>query len=159
MRSAKLAVSLAWLVLVVSVLAMRAPVAQEKSQEAEKPAQAEPAKPLEIPEEEKARKNPVEPTAESVEAGRKLFVSQCAMCHGAKGDGQGDLAQELKLTPPDFTKGDPQKKRTDGELFYVITAGHDKMPAQGSRLRDLQKWNLVNFIRSLARANKTPEKK
>jgi len=121
------------------------PGAQEKG----KTPQAELPKPLVIPEEEKNRKNPISPSPESVEMGGKLFSSQCAMCHGAKGDGKGDLAAELKLDMPDFTPAEWQKKRTDGALNYIINTGHGRMPGQGGRLLEAQKWHLVNFLRAL----------
>lgn len=110
--------------------------------------------PLVIPEEEKSRNNPIEPTKKSVETGRKLFSSQCTMCHGAKGDGKGDLAEQLNLSVPDFTDSAVQKKRTQGELYYILTHGHGRMPGQGERLRPEQKWHLINFIGTLARADK-----
>jgi len=135
------------------------PATQESKPQEGNAAQAEAAKPLEIPEEEKARKNPVPSSPESAEAGRRLYRSQCAFCHGEKGDGRGEFAQELKLTVPDFTSADEQKKRTDGEFFYIITEGHNRMPGQKARLRPEQKWHLINFIRSLAPPEKTPEKK
>ncbi len=119
------------------------------AQEREKAPQAELPKPLVIPEEEKNRKNPVSPSPESVATGGKLFSSQCAMCHGTKGDGQGDLATELKFSVPDFTTADWRKKRTDGELNYIINTGHGHMPGQGGRLLEAQKWHLVNFLRTL----------
>ncbi len=129
------------------------PRAQEETK------QAEPVKPLEIPDDEKARKNPVSASPESVEAGWKLFRTQCLFCHGERGDGQGEFALELKLTMPNFTRRESQKARTDGEFFYIITEGHDKMPGQKARLRPEQKWNLINFIRSLVPPEKTSEKK
>ena len=139
------------LVVVVAAGLLLLPLrSQEEKQEPAGQAQAEPAKPLEIPEEEKARKNPIAASEESVEAGRRLFASQCAMCHGKSGDGKGDLAVDMKLVVPDFTSAAEQKKRTDGELFYIMTAGHERMPGQGTRLRETQKWHLVNFIRTLA---------
>ncbi len=58
------------------------------------------------------------------------------------------------LPTPDFTAAQ-QKKRTDGELFYILTRGHAGMPGQGSRLREKQKWDLINFIRSRAPAEKS----
>jgi len=121
------------------------PAAQEK----EKAPQAELPKPLVIPEEEKNRKNPISASPESVQTGGKLFSSQCTMCHGPKGNGKGDLAVDLKLEVPDFTVADWQKKRTDGELNYIINTGHGRMPGQGGRLLEAQKWHLVNFLRTL----------
>jgi len=120
---------------------------QEKGKEEP---QAELPKPLVIPDEDKNRKNPVPANEESLEIGRKLFASQCALCHGEKGDGKGDLAADMKLTVPDFTTTEWKKKRTDGELFYIMSTGHGGMPGQGDRLREVQRWHLVNFLRTLA---------
>lgn len=128
--------------------------AQEKSS-----SQTTPPATLVIPEEEKNRKNPIPANAESLELGKKLFTYQCTMCHGSKGDGQGDLAQELKLAVPDFTNSEVQKKRTDGELHYILTEGHGRMPGQKTRLRPEQKWGMINYIRTLAPpAPKAPAK-
>lgn len=112
-----------------------------------------------IPEEEKAQKNPIPSTEESREAGRKIFSSQCTMCHGEKGDGKGDLAVEDNLPVPDFTRSETQKRRTDGELFFILKTGHGHMPAQGKRLREEQRWNLVNYIRSLSPSENAPAAK
>jgi mono/diheme cytochrome c family protein len=133
------------LVLVLPVCVMAQEDTPPQNQEAQE-ATAPPPPPLVIPEAEKNRKNPSKITRSSVDLGRKLFSSQCAMCHGAKGDGQGDLAVELTFKMPNFTQ---PEKRTDGELYYIITHGHVDMPEQGDRLRPKQKWDMINFIRSL----------
>lgn len=109
------------------------------------------AKPLVVPKAEKDRKNPVPVVPEAIESGRNLFTSQCGMCHGARGDGRGDLAKTLKLTIPDFTDARQQARRTDGELFYILGHGHGEMPAE-TRLVDQQKWEIVLYIRTLAPA-------
>lgn len=106
--------------------------------------------------EDKARKNPVKFTEVSVDRGKKIFVTQCALCHGPKGDGKGELAADMKLNVPNFTKPDTLKDRTDGELFTIIGTGQDPMPAQSGRLTDTHRWNLVNYLRMLS--GKTPEK-
>lgn len=129
---------------------------QQETEQAEQTPQAQPPEPFVIPEAEKNRKNPIKPSRRSIAMGGKLFASQCAMCHGEKGDGQGDLARELGLSVPDFTDASQQKKRTDGELFYILTKGRGEMPGQGQRLRTEQKWHMINFIRSLA-ATKNPK--
>jgi mono/diheme cytochrome c family protein len=99
--------------------------------------------------EDKARKNPVSFTEVSVARGKRIFLTQCAMCHGTNGDGKGDLAQEMKITPPDFTKPDTLKKRTDGELFKIIGIGNGSMPGQEKRMTDTQRWNIINYLRAL----------
>ena len=100
-----------------------------------------------ITDEDKARKNPLDFTQITVERGKKIFESQCAMCHGEKANGQGEVAEEMKLNLPDFTKPDTLKGRTDGEFYKIISLGNPVMPAQDKRMRDLQLWELVNFLR------------
>jgi mono/diheme cytochrome c family protein len=106
--------------------------------------------------EEAARKNPIKFTDASVDRGKKVFKTQCALCHGEMGDGKGDLAKEMTLTPPDLTKSDALAKRTDGELFAIIETGKDPMPSQKGRMTERQLWNLVNYLRALG--GKVPAK-
>ncbi len=101
-----------------------------------------------ITDEDRNRKNPVDFTELTVERGRKLFESQCAMCHGEKADGKGEVAQEMQLALPDFTKAETLKGRTDGELFKIISLGNPVMPAQDKRMKDIHVWELVNFLRA-----------
>jgi len=104
-----------------------------------------------------ARKpNPVKPTPESVESGKKIYSYDCASCHGALGDGKTDVAKDMKL--PDLTSPSYQKDRTDGEIFYVIKNGRGDMPLEGDRVKPEQVWDLVNYVRSLARKTPAEEK-
>jgi mono/diheme cytochrome c family protein len=103
-----------------------------------------------IPPEAAAKVNPVKPTPESLAKAKKLYGIDCAMCHGANGDGKGDMASDMKNVT-DFTNPDALKNRTDGELFYVIRHGKGEMPPEGDRAKDEDVWNLVNYIRSLAK--------
>ncbi len=105
--------------------------------------------PAKIPATAKNRKNPISPSAASLARGERLFSSQCGSCHGAKGDGSGELAKTLGFAVPDFT--DPTRKvtRTDGELFYILTHGHGHMPGEGERLDEEWRWDMVNHVRSL----------
>ncbi len=148
-----------WLVL---VLAAGCLWAQEEKKETPPPPEASTAAapasphPAEITAEDKAKKNPVKFTEVSVDRGKKIYGTQCALCHGDKGDGKGELATDMKLNLPDFTKPDSLKERTDGELFAIIGAGRDPMPSQAGRLSDVHRWNLVNYLRALS--GKVPEK-
>jgi len=146
----KTKVVLSILVLLLAVGTYRA---QEKEQKQEQPAAAAPAGQTahnyNITQEDKDRKNPVKFTDFSVERGKKLYGFQCAMCHGEKLDGKGDLAEEMKIQPPDFTKPEALSKRTDGELFAIIGTGSDIMPSQKGRMPDRQRWQIVNYLRSV----------
>jgi mono/diheme cytochrome c family protein len=109
-----------------------------------------------ISREDKERKNPVRFTDLSVERGTKLFQSQCAMCHGKNADGKGDLVEELDIHPPDFTKPDVLSKRTEGELFAIMSEGSGTMPGQNKRITERQRWQIVNCLRAVE--GKTPAK-
>jgi mono/diheme cytochrome c family protein len=73
------------------------------------------------------------------------------MCHGKNGDGKGEIARDKKLAIVDFTDSATLKGHSDGELFYIIKNGHNDMPAEGQRVKVEENWDLVNYVRSLAR--------
>jgi mono/diheme cytochrome c family protein len=106
--------------------------------------------PFKIPPEEAAKVNPVKPTPESLAKGKKLYNIDCAMCHGKDGDGKGDMASDIKNVT-DFTQPNALKNRSDGELSYIVRHGKGEMPPEGDRAKDEDIWNLVNYIRSLAK--------
>ncbi len=146
--------------LLVASLAVAGLWAQEEKKESAPPAStstaAAPAHSITISAADKARKNPVKFAQTSVDRGKKIYTTQCALCHGEKGDGKGEMVVEMKINPPDFTKPESLKERTDGELFAIIGAGKEPMPGQSGRMTDPQRWNLVNYLRSLG--GKQPEK-
>src|SRR5450756_424595 len=41
-------------------------------------------------------RNPLQPTAENLEAGQSLYATNCAPCHGDSGRGDGSVAHLLK---------------------------------------------------------------
>ncbi len=101
--------------------------------------------------------NPVKPTPESIAQGKNIYSYDCASCHGVTGDAKAEVAKDLKV--PDLTDPARLKDRTDGELFYIIKTGHGDMPPEGNRVKPEQLWDLVNYIRSLARKQPPPEPK
>jgi mono/diheme cytochrome c family protein len=97
-----------------------------------------------------ARTNPVKPTPEGLAQARRVFGYDCAMCHGAQGDGKGDLVESMKLNVRDLRDPATLVGKTDGELFAVITKGKGKMMGEGDRQPEQIRWELVNFVRSLS---------
>jgi cytochrome c5 len=97
-----------------------------------------------------ARVNPVKSSPEGLAEARKVFGYDCEMCHGAKGDGKGDVVESMKLTMRDWRDPATLAKLTDGEIFYIITKGKGKMMAEGDRVPERLRWNLVNLVRALA---------
>jgi hypothetical protein len=77
------------------------------------------------------------------------------MCHGAQGDGKGDIVESMKLTMNDWRDAAALEGKTDGELFYIITKGKGKMMGEGDRQPEKLRWNLVNLVRSFAAKGST----
>ncbi|HLY63843.1 MAG TPA: cytochrome c [Terriglobia bacterium] len=102
-----------------------------------------------VPPQERARKNPVRFTELPVDRGKRLFQTQCVLCHGVNADGKGDFVGVYGVHPPDFTRSGVLSKRTDGELFYIIGAGTEKMPGKHTQLTEQQRWDVVNYLRAL----------
>jgi mono/diheme cytochrome c family protein len=103
-----------------------------------------------IPPEEAQKANRVKPSAEGMARAKKLYGMDCAMCHGPKGDGKGDMGGDFKNTT-DFTNPEAMKDRTDGELFYITRKGKGDMPPEDNRASDNDVWNMVNYIRAMAK--------
>jgi mono/diheme cytochrome c family protein len=92
--------------------------------------------------------NPIAANAGSIEAGRKIYMQRCAKCHGEKGDGEGPDAKELNLHPAKFTASSVHDE-PDGALYWKITVGKKGMPDFGKRLSPNDRWNVINFVRTL----------
>jgi mono/diheme cytochrome c family protein len=118
----------------------------------EKPKDSQPGvDEFKIPQEDIDKKNPVKPTPEGLAAARRFFGYDCAMCHGANGNGKGDVVESMKLTMHDWHDPASLAGKTDGELFYIITKGKGKMMGEGDRAPETMRWNLVNLVRSISK--------
>ena len=96
--------------------------------------------------------NPIPANNESITAGTELYTTYCAPCHGITGKGDGPVGVTLNPRPADLTVHAIPGVHTDAQLYEWITNGFpgSRMPAFGSKLSDTDRWNLVNFIRTLA---------
>ena len=121
-----------------------------QSQQAQPTSKTTPPVEFKVPPEAAQKPNPIKPTAEGMARARKLYGMDCAVCHGAKGDGKGDIADGLKNVT-DFTNPEAMKSLTDGELFYMIRKGKGDMPPEDTRAKDDDIWNLVNYTRAMAK--------
>jgi len=73
------------------------------------------------------------------------------MCHGANGDGKGDMVESMKLTMKDWRDPASLSGTPDGAIYEVITKGKGKMTGEGDRMTADQVWKMVNYVRSLAK--------
>ncbi len=96
-----------------------------------------------------AKKNPTGPTQNSIASGQKIYSKTCMMCHGKSGDADGPAVIELNIHPARLSDPQLMGMESDGSLFWKITTGKKPMPAYGKRLSETDRWNLVNYIRTL----------
>jgi mono/diheme cytochrome c family protein len=94
-------------------------------------------------------RNPVAADTKSVAAGELLYQQNCLACHGTMGKGNGRAATSLEPSPADLSM--PMMwEHSDGALFWKITEGRRPMPAFETLLADEQRWQVVNYVRTLA---------
>jgi len=102
-----------------------------------------------IPKTVKALKNPLSDSTDP-SIGRDLYQRNCEVCHGY--DGNGKTAAGAGLYPPPLSLGRhalETRKRTDGELFYLIQNGIRNTAMPGWQLPEQQIWQLVAYVRNL----------
>ena len=93
--------------------------------------------------------NPVEADEASIARGSELYQIHCKMCHGQTYEGNGPIAPFLANKPANLTSTIVQTK-SDGSIFLTITNGVEgKMPPMNENLLVSDRWDLVNFIRTL----------
>ena len=102
------------------------------------------------PESAKQLKNPFSGQRAAADAGKKLYETNCAKCHGADAKGSGNV--------PSLASG-PVQTASEGVLFWFITHGapYDGMPAWES-LPEKERWQLVTFVKSLGSSEKAETK-
>jgi mono/diheme cytochrome c family protein len=92
--------------------------------------------------------------------GQQLYRHYCAACHGIEGTGAGRNAPYLERmgrAPRDHTDVWYMDRLSDAELYRAISEGKRRegeppfMPWWGYTLAEQDIWDLVAFIRSLAR--------
>jgi mono/diheme cytochrome c family protein len=91
---------------------------------------------------------PVPATANSLQRGGILFNVNCVMCHGQSGMGDGTLSGYYNPPPANLTSERVQAL-TDQQLFLVLTQGWGRMPSIADNLRPVERWDVINHVRTL----------
>ncbi len=113
-------------------------------------AQSVKAKPWIPPASVNLNKNPLAQDAAAAKEGKKLYITYCAPCHGNAGKGDGIAAAAVNPKPADHTSESVQS-HSDGAIFWKMTEGRGPMISYKQLINDNQRWQLVSFIRTLAK--------
>ncbi len=96
-----------------------------------------------------APENPSTVDEASLTRGAELYALHCQMCHGVAGEGNGPIAPFLANRPANFTT-EVVESKSDGSFFLAISNGIDgRMPALNENLTVSERWDVVNFLRTL----------
>ncbi len=96
--------------------------------------------------------NPLKDMNLAAEKGKELFDSQCVICHGEYGKGDGIAGVGLTPRPADLTT-DKVQKQSDGAIYWKITTGNPPMASYAEIYSDTERWQLVAYIRLLGKNN------
>ena len=102
-----------------------------------------------IPPAAKKMKNRASLTGEKMGAVAELYREKCVTCHGRTGASDGPLASRLSTEPANFTNARMMDRWKDGALFWVITKGRSPMPAYQVEVSEIDRWQLVKYVRYL----------
>jgi mono/diheme cytochrome c family protein len=99
--------------------------------------------------------NPRTRTSESVNRGKFLYETYCLVCHGATGKGDGPISSAVggPFIGVRSLVTDTMARQTDGYIYGVIVnagmMGRGLMPHYGDKVRGADRWDLVNYVRTL----------
>ena len=96
--------------------------------------------------------NPVASTPDSIASGAQTYQRYCRSCHGI--NATGGSGSDISPPAPDLTGTTWKRGSSDGEIFFVIKNGVPpelSMEPWGDRINDTNIWNVVNYLRSLAK--------
>jgi len=95
--------------------------------------------------------NPVQADEVSIKRGFELYRLNCVICHGEEGMGDGVIGTFFTNKPANLTGANVQTL-SDGAIFLVISNGVEgRMPPLNENFSVRERWDLVNFIRTLAK--------
>lgn len=86
--------------------------------------------------------------ADSIETAR-LFNINCAICHGADGKSSGPLSTSGKVGAIANLTTDKYVKMADGTMYHSINYGLNNMGSYASQLNRKQRWQIIQYIRTL----------
>ena len=107
-----------------------------------------------IPETYAPLTSPIAADSDSLARGQVVYEANCAVCHGSDGWGNGPAASSL--IPPPAPLAHTAPMLSDAYLFYRVSEGggiepfNSAMPAWKAKLSETQRWDVINYVRSLA---------
>ena len=92
--------------------------------------------------------SPLDSTAVDLNRGKELYDIYCGICHGNKGDGQGNLVKREKILGiPSYD--DAGRAINAGSIYHTIYYGKNAMGSYANQLNDEERWQVVSYVLKL----------
>jgi mono/diheme cytochrome c family protein len=83
---------------------------------------------------------------------QRLYLVNCAICHGPKLDGNGPLYKggdgPFPAKPATLVGDVKYESMPEGQMYYSVTYGKNKMGSYASQLDTRQRWMVIAYIKS-----------
>ena len=90
-------------------------------------------------------KSPLDSTQVDLDNAKVLFDIYCGICHGVKGDGQGNLVKREKiLGVPRYD--DAGRAINEGSIYHTIYYGKNAMGSYANQLNEKERWEVVAYV-------------
>ncbi len=90
--------------------------------------------------------SPLDSTQVDLAKGKELYDIYCGICHGNKGDGQGNLVKREKLAGiPSYDA----RVITEGSIYHVIYYGLNSMGSYANQLNEEERWQVGAYVLKL----------
>jgi len=92
--------------------------------------------------------SPLDSTQVDLVTGKELYDIYCGICHGNKGDGQGNLVKREKILGiPSYD--DAGRAITAGSTYHTIYYGKNAMGSYANQLNEEERWQVVAYVLKL----------
>lgn len=93
-------------------------------------------------------KSPLDSTKVDAVRGKALYDVYCGICHGTKGDGQGNLVTREKILGiPSYA--DAGRAINEGSTYHTIYHGKNAMGSYANQLNEEERWQVVSYVLEL----------
>jgi len=99
-----------------------------------------------------ADQNPLDSSMVDMKEAERLFLVNCAICHGADMKGNGPLFNggdgPYAAAPANLVGDARVSGLSEGTLFHVVTHGKGQMGSYAAQLNTAQRWMVVKYVKS-----------
>jgi mono/diheme cytochrome c family protein len=92
--------------------------------------------------------SPLDSTQVDLTKGKELYDIYCGICHGNKGNGQGNLVKREKILGiPSYD--DAGRAINEGSIYHTIYYGKNSMGSYANQLNEKERWQVVAYVLKL----------